>query len=86
MKSLKNGKNISKVEITNISQHGFWILLNNQEYFLSFRKYPWFKNAKIASIINVKLSHGQHLYWPDLDVDLSIKILSDPNKYPLIYS
>ena len=85
MKSLKNGKSTSRIEVTNISQHGFWILLGGKEYFLPFEKYPWFKNATIASISNVKLSHNYHLYWPDLDVDLSVKILSDPGNYPLTY-
>ena len=85
MKSLKNGRNISNVEITNISEHGFWILLSEKEYFLSFTKYPWFKNARISDIINVKLSHGHHLCWPELDVDLTTEILDSPEKYPLTY-
>ncbi len=86
MKSLENGKNISKPEITNISEHGFWIFLDKKEYFLPFAKYPWFKDAKISSLINVKLIHGHHLNWPELDVDLSIEILSNPERYPLNYT
>ncbi len=85
MKLSKSGKSISKLEITNISEHGFWILLNRKEYFLSFDKYPWFRDAKISSIVNVELFHNTHLFWPDLDVDLSINILKDPDKYPLTY-
>ncbi|MBI5399284.1 DUF2442 domain-containing protein [Candidatus Saganbacteria bacterium] len=85
MRSSKNGKNILKPEITNISEHGFWTLLQGREYFLSFKKYPWFKEAKISAITNVKLFHNHHLYWPDLDVDLSTEILANPDKYPLIY-
>ncbi|MFH1776658.1 MAG: DUF2442 domain-containing protein [Candidatus Omnitrophota bacterium] len=85
MKLLKNGKNTLAPEITSISEHGFWILLNEKEYFLPFEKYPWFKNAKISSIINVKLFHNHHLYWPELDVDLSTAILNSPEKYPLTY-
>ncbi|MCK4248900.1 MAG: DUF2442 domain-containing protein [Candidatus Omnitrophica bacterium] len=85
MKLLKNGKNISKVEITNISEHGFWVLLQGKEYFLSFDKYPWFKNATIDSIVNVTVFHNHHLYWPKLDVDLSTEILNAPERYPLTY-
>jgi len=36
-----------------------------------------------ASIQNVKLLHGFHLYWPKLDVDLEIDNLENPEKYPL---
>ena len=84
MKSLKHGKNISRPEITNISQHGFWILLEQKEYFLSFEQFPWFKNANINQITNLQLLHGTHLYWPQLDVDLSLAIIEHPEKYKLI--
>jgi len=29
------------------------------------------------------LLHGYHLYWPELDVDLEIDNLENPEKYPL---
>lgn len=85
MKSQKHGKNIPTVEVTNISQHGFWILAGESEYFLDFENYPWFKDSRISEITNLKLSHGHHLYWPDLDVDLSLEILESPEKYPLVF-
>ena len=85
MKLQKHGKNILTVEVTNISQHGFWILLHDSEFFLSFDNYPWFKNARISEITNMKLIHAHHLHWPDLDVDLSLEILKSPDKYPLLF-
>lgn len=85
MKLLKNGKSISKPEITNISEHGFWIFLKNKEYFLSFYNYPWFKDATVSQISDVELIHNHHLYWPKLDVDLTTEILEHPEKYPLTY-
>jgi hypothetical protein len=27
--------------------------------------------------------HGFHLYWPELDIDLEIDNLENPEKYPL---
>ncbi len=84
MKSLKRGKNTLKPEVTNISQHGFWILLDGKEYFLPFEKFPWFKNASIADLTKIELLHKTHLYWPSLDVDLSVNIIEQPEKYKLI--
>ena len=84
MKLLKRGKNISEPEITNISEHGFWIFFKGNEYFLSFDKFPWFKNANVQQISEVELWHNEHLYWPDLDVDLSFNIIKHPEKYNLI--
>ena len=84
MKSQKNGKSILKPEITNVSQHGFWIFLKGKEYFLPFEKFPWFREASIGKLSDVELLHKTHLYWPDLDVDLSISIIEQPEKYKLI--
>ena len=86
MKSLKRGKSISKPEITNISAHGFWLFLAGTEYFLPFAKFPWFRDAKVCQITDVQLLHDTHLYWPALDVDLSIAIIQDPDKYNLVSS
>ena len=86
MNSLENGKDILKPEITNISEHDFWILLEQKEYFLSFGEYPWFLNSKISSLINVKQIHDHHLYRPDLDDDFSTEILAHPERYPLSYN
>lgn len=74
------------LEVTNISQHGFWILLSGKEYFLPFEKFPWFKKASVADLTNIQLLHKTHLYWPALDVDLSVDIIENPEKYKLITS
>ncbi|MDO8526410.1 MAG: DUF2442 domain-containing protein [Deltaproteobacteria bacterium] len=85
MKSEPHGKNISEIEILNISSSGIWIYVNDKEYFLSFKEYPWFKNAKISDIYHVELLHSQHLHWPNLDIDLELESLEQPEKYPLVY-
>ena len=84
MKSSKRGKSTSKTEVTNISEHGFWVFLKAREYFLPFEQFPWFKEASIGQISNVELWHENHLYWPGLDVDLSLNIIEQPEKYRLI--
>ena len=85
MKSKTLGKNISEVEVSNISKHGFWLLVNEKEYFLPYDEYSWFKDAKISDILDVRLLHGSHLYWEKLDVDLEVCGLEDPGQYPLSY-
>ena len=84
MKSLKNGKSTSKPEVTNISEHGFWLLIKGREYFLDYKNFPWFKDASVKDISGAKLLHGRHLYWKKLDVDLSLEIIEHPEKYKLI--
>ncbi len=85
MKSQIAGESTSQIEVLNISRHGFWLFLRGEEFFLPFEHFPWFKKASIEAILNVELLHGHHLFWPDLDVDLEVDSLRDPEKYPLTY-
>lgn len=82
MKSSNHGKCIS-VSVENITPFGIWIFVKEKEYFLSYKDYRYFKDQTLNSIQNVQLLHDYHLYWPDLDVDLEIDNLENPEKYPL---
>ncbi len=86
MKLKVSGKSTSHVEVLNISKHGFWLLVHQNEYFLPFSSFPWFKEANVSSILKVELPQPHHLYWPDLDVDLEIESIDSPEKYPFIYT
>ena len=85
MKSSTLGRSTSAAEVVGISKRGFWLHVRGQEYFLSFKAFPWFKEAKVGSVLKVKLLHQDHLHWPDLDVDLELESLRHPEKYPLTY-
>jgi len=82
MRSSSPGKSIL-VSVENITPLGIWLFVNEKEYFLNYKDFPYFKDQKISSIQNVQLLHGYHLYWPVLDVDLEIDNLENPEKYPL---
>lgn len=77
------GKNISPVEITNISSHGVWLLVGTRELFMSYGDFPWFKNAPVNKILNVEEVTPDHFYWPDLDIDLTGEIIERPERFPL---
>lgn len=79
-----HGIDTSAVEVTNVSQHGLWLLINEKEVFLSFEKFPWFQDAPIGKVVHVELPSEQHLYWPDLDVDLEVESVLHPERYPLV--
>jgi len=80
---LKLGRNILEVEVTNISNHGLWILTQDKELFLSYENFPWFKNKTINDIIKVEMFGEGHLYWENLDVDLSLEMIEHPERFPL---
>lgn len=84
MKSAAPWPSTSPVEVTNVSQHGFWLFIGERELFVPFRDFPWFKDASIAAITHVDLPAPHHLYWPALDVDLAIESIEHPERFPLV--
>lgn len=86
MTSRQPGANTSEVEVTNISRHGFWLWVSGRELFVSFAEFPWFTDASVAKITHVERPGEDHLYWPDLDIDLSIRSIEHPAEFPLIAS
>jgi hypothetical protein len=86
MKSETPGTGTLEAEVTHISKHGLWLLLGEKESFLPFESFPWFKDATVSAIQNVKLLNEHHLYWPDLDVDLAVESIEHPKRFPLISS
>jgi hypothetical protein len=84
MKSENIGAGTSAVEILNVSPHGFWLLAGGREYFLGADDFPWFRAATLKQLFHVELHHGDHLYWPELDVDLDLERIAHPEKFPLV--
>jgi hypothetical protein len=71
-------------EVTHVSRHGFWLLLGEEELLLPFDLFPWFRQATIDQICTVEWPSVDHLYWPQLDVDLSVASIRDPAAFPLL--
>ena len=84
MRSETLGASTSEVEVTNVSRHGIWLFCRDREMFMSFVDFPWFKDAPVPSIFHVEELSPNHFHWPDLDVDLGISTIEDPNRFPLV--
>jgi hypothetical protein len=76
--------NGTSAEVTNISKHGFWLLLGDRELFVPLAQFPWFKKASAVDLCNVEWPHAHHLYWPSLDVDLAVESIERPEQFPLV--
>ena len=84
MRSAARGESTLAIEVTNVSGHGFWLLLDGREIFLAFTDFPWFSDATIHQLSRVQRPSRHHLYWPELDVDLAVESLDQPDRYPLV--
>ena len=85
MRSTEHGNSTSHVEILNVSPHGLWLSVRGKEYLLSYEDFPWFQDARLSEIQDVRLVHGLYLRWEGLDVDLALDSLEHPDRYPLKY-
>jgi hypothetical protein len=72
------------VEVTNVSGQGFWLLVGDRELFVPFDDFPWFRHASIGQLLRVERPNAHHLYWPELDVDLAVESIINPERYPLV--
>jgi hypothetical protein len=71
-------------EVSNVSKNGFWILIAEKERFVPFADFPWFREARIRELVNVELQSPEHLYWPDLDIDLAVDSIDHHELYPRV--
>ena len=78
------GNVTSLAEVTHVSKHGFWLLLENEELLVPFNDFPWFKQATIEQLADVQWPTPDHLHWPQLDADLSVASIRNPAEFPLI--
>ena len=67
-----------------INAQGIMLSVLGNDYFLSYNRIPWMKDAPISSVLNVRMSGSEAIEWPDLDVDLEIESLRHPERYPLV--
>jgi len=84
MKSAPRGDDTSHVEVSGISPHGIWLFLGDREAFLPFADFPWFRDAPVAGVLHVERPQPHHLYWPDLDIDLAVESILNPERFPLM--
>jgi hypothetical protein len=79
------GIDISHSLVTNIDPHGFWLLVDDAEYFVPFADYPVFAAATIEQIFSVQQLSPKQFHWPALDADVELDALEVPERYPLVF-
>ena len=79
-----HGTTPAGAEVTHVFRHGFWLLLEVEELLVPFAQFPWFRKATIDQLWDVQWPTPDHLYWPQLDVDLSVESIRNPEAFPLV--
>ena len=71
-------------EVTHVSRNGLWLLIDDEELLVSFEHFPWFRKGSIDQVSHVERPTLDHLYWPELDIDLSLESIRVPEDFPLV--
>ena len=82
--SLKSNTNSTLADVLMINDRGIMISVLGQEYFLSYNRVPWMRDATINEVLDIRMSGKNAIEWPKLDVDLEIESLRHPERYPLL--
>ena len=82
--TLKNNTSSTSADVLMINDRGIMISVQGQDYFLSYNRVPWMRDATINEVLDVQMSGKNAIEWPKLDVDLEIDSLKHPERYPLL--
>ena len=82
--SLNNNLQNTSVSVLMINAQGIMLSVQGNDYFISYNRMPWLKDARISDVLNVRMSGRSAIEWTSLDSDLEIESLKHPERYPLI--
>lgn len=82
--TLKSNLQDTSVSVLMINDKGIMLSVKGNDYFISYNRMPWIKNASIMDALNVQMSGRNAIEWPTLNIDLEIDSLKHPERYPLI--
>ena len=80
----RNNISNTSVSVLMINAQGIMISVGGQDYFLSYNRVPWMREASINDVLNVQMCGAEAVEWPALDVDLELDSLRHPERYPLL--
>lgn len=82
--TLNSNSSNTSANVLMINDKGLMLSVLGQDYFISFNRLPWMKDATIRDVLDVQMCGDDAIEWPKLDIDLEIDSLKHPERYPLV--
>lgn len=82
--TLNSNSSNTLANVLMINDKGLMLSVLGQDYFISFNRLPWMKDAAIRDVLDVQMCGDDAIEWPKLDIDLEIDSLKHPERYPLV--
>ena len=80
----KSNISSTSVDVLMINDRGVMLSVQGQDYFLSYNRVPWMRDATINEVLDVQMSGKNAIEWPKLEIDLEVEALRHPERYPLL--
>lgn len=80
----ENNSKSTSANVLMINSQGIMLSVLGNDYFISYNRLPWMKDAAVKDVLNVRMAGDDAIEWPNLDVDLEIDSLKHPERYPLV--
>lgn len=74
----------TSVNVLMINAQGIMLSVLGNDYFVSYNRMPWLRDARISDVLNVRMCGHSAIEWEALGVDLEIESLKHPERYPLV--
>ena len=71
------------ISVENITPFAVWVFDGKKEYAIPFSEFPCLGKASVEQLMHPKLSHGFHLRWESLDIDIDLCSLDHLEDFPL---
>lgn len=82
--SLDYNTQTTSVSVLMINSQGLMLSVLGNDYFVSYNRLPWLQDARVADVLNVRMSGKHAIEWPALDIDLEVESLQHPERFPLV--
>lgn len=73
------------ISVENITPFAIWVFDGKKEYAIPFSEFPCLGKASVEELMKPTLSHGYHLRWESLDIDIDLHSLGHLEDFPLYF-
>ena len=69
----------TSVSVLMINAQGMMLSVLGQDYFVSYNRVPWLRDARVSSALNVRMAGPNAIEWPELDWTSKLRASNAPN-------
>ena len=71
--------------VENITPFAVWVFDGKKEYAIPFSEFPCLGKVPVEELMHPTLSHGFHLRWEKLDIDIDLRSLDHLEDFPIYF-